>query len=142
MSSYVCDRRTILQVSATALATIGTAGCLNQQSSTNQIVTMTADFGFDSKTTTIESGRTVTWKNTSDVDHTVTAYGDEIPDGDVATYFASGSFKSERSARDRVREGLIAPDDEYEHTFEEPGTYKYYCIPHESSGMVGTIQVE
>ena len=26
-------------------------------------------------------------------------------------------------------------------TFEEPGTYDYYCIPHESQGMVGTVTV-
>ena len=27
------------------------------------------------------------------------------------------------------------------HTFEMEGTYEYYCNPHRSSGMVGTIQV-
>ncbi len=120
--------------------TIGTAGCLNRQSSTNRTVTMTGDFGFDPKTATIEPGQTVTWKNTSDVDHTVTAYEDEIPD--AAAYFASGGFESERAARNHVTEGLIASDGEYEYTFEEPGTYEYYCIPHESSGMVGTVHVK
>lgn len=29
----------------------------------------------------------------------------------------------------------------YEHTFETLGTYEYYCAPHESAGMVGTIEV-
>lgn len=101
---------------------------------------MTDDFGFGPKTKTIETGQTVTWTNTSDVDHTVTAYEDEIPDS--ATYFASGGFESERAARNHVTEGLIAPGGEYEHTFEEPGVYEYYCVPHESSGMVGTVQVE
>lgn len=101
---------------------------------------MTADFGFEPKTAMIEPGQTVTWENRSDVDHTVTAYEDGISDGD--TYFASGSFESERAARDDVTEGLIAPDDGYEHTFERAGTYEYYCVPHESSGMVGTVQVE
>lgn len=101
---------------------------------------MTGDFGFDPKIKTIEPGQTVTWTNTSDVDHTVTAYGDRIPDG--ATYFASGGFESERAARNHVTEGLIASGSEYEHTFEEPGTHEYYCVPHESSGMVGTVQVE
>jgi len=27
------------------------------------------------------------------------------------------------------------------HTFEVAGTYEYYCQPHRSSGMVGTVQV-
>jgi plastocyanin len=101
---------------------------------------MTGDFGFDPKTATIEPGQTVTWKNTSNVDHTVTAYEDKIPD--AAAYFASGGFESERATRNHVTEGLIAPDGEYEYTFEEPGTYEYYCLPHESSGMVGTVHVK
>jgi plastocyanin len=29
----------------------------------------------------------------------------------------------------------------YEHTFETLGTYEYYCQPHQSAGMVGTIEV-
>ena len=29
----------------------------------------------------------------------------------------------------------------YEHTFETLGTYEYYCEPHRSAGMVGTIEV-
>ena len=29
----------------------------------------------------------------------------------------------------------------YEHTFETLGTYEYYCAPHQSAGMVGTIEV-
>ncbi|WP_310908801.1 plastocyanin/azurin family copper-binding protein [Natrinema sp. 1APR25-10V2] len=101
---------------------------------------MTGDFGFDPEMTTIETGQTVTWVNSSDVDHTITAYEAEIPDG--ATYFASGGFESERAARERLSEGLVPPDSEYEHTFETAGTYEYYCVPHESSEMVGTVRVE
>ena len=29
----------------------------------------------------------------------------------------------------------------YEHTFETLGTYEYYCQPHETAGMVATIEV-
>ena len=29
----------------------------------------------------------------------------------------------------------------YEHTFETLGTYEYYCQPHQTAGMVGTIEV-
>ena len=29
----------------------------------------------------------------------------------------------------------------YEHTFETLGTYEYYCQPHQSAGMVGTVEV-
>lgn len=140
MPSKPCDRRTLLRLSGAALSMIGITGCLDRPSSTDQPVTMTDDFGFDPKTKTIETGQTVTWTNTNDVDHTVTAYEDEVPDS--APYFASGGFESERAARNHVAEGLIAPGGEYDHTFEEPGAYEYYCVPHESSGMVGTVRVE
>jgi len=30
---------------------------------------------------------------------------------------------------------------QYEHTFEEDGIYKYYCVPHEGLGMKGAIVV-
>jgi len=140
MSLEFYDRRAMLRLSTAALATVSTAGCLNGQSSSIQTVTMPDNLMFEPETATIETGETVTWTNESDIDHTVTAYEDEIPD--EAAYFASGGFESERAARNRVTEGLIAPGENYEHTFEEPGTYGYFCIPHEGSGMVGTVQVK
>jgi len=133
------NRRTVLRLSTAALATLSTAGCLNGQSPSTLTVTMPDDHTFEPKTATIETGGTVTWTNESDIQHTVTAYEDEIPDD--AAYFASGGFESERAARNRVTEGLIAPGENYEHTFDQPGTYGYCCIPHESSGMVGTVLV-
>ncbi|MFC7138412.1 plastocyanin/azurin family copper-binding protein [Halosimplex aquaticum] len=101
---------------------------------------MPDNLSFEPKTATIDSGGTVTWTNESDIRHTVTAYEDETPD--EAAYFASGGFESERAARNRVTEGLLASGEKYEHTFDQPGTYRYFCIPHESSGMVGTVRVE
>ena len=133
------NRRTVLRLSTAALATLSTAGCLSGQASSSLAVTMPDDHTFEPKTATIETGGTVTWTNESDIQHTVTAYEDEIPA--EAVYFASGGFESERAARNRVTEGLIAPGENYEHTFDQPGTYGYCCIPHESSGMVGTVLV-
>ena len=140
MSLKFYGRRAVLRLSTATLATLSTAGCLNGQSSSIQTVTMPDNLTFEPKTATIETGETVMWTNESDIQHTVTAYEDEIPDG--AAYFASGGFESERAAKNRVSEGLIAPGGSYEHTFDQPGTYGYLCIPHESSGMVGTVRVE
>lgn len=95
---------------------------------------------FSPETITVTAGTSLRWENSSEIEHTVTAYEEQIPDD--ATYFASGGFDSEQAARNNVTEGLIAPGAEYEHTVTEPGTYEYYCIPHESSGMIGTIRVE
>lgn len=38
----------------------------------------------------------------------------------------------------------FAPDAVYEHTFDEPGTYRYYCSLHGTAvaGMVGAVVVE
>ncbi|WP_336002513.1 cupredoxin domain-containing protein [Halorientalis halophila] len=140
MSLERYDRRAVLRLGTATLATVGTAGCSNRQSSSIQTVTMPDDRTFEPETVPIESGETVRWTNESDVDHTVTASADEIPD--EAAYFASGGFESERAARNRVTEGLIAPGENYEYTLDRPGTYGYYCIPHESSGMAGTVRVK
>ena len=140
MPSNIYKRRSILRLSTATLATLTTAGCLGGPSSLDQTITMPSDLRFEPKTATIESGETVTWTNGSDIEHTVTAYEDGIPDG--AAYFASGGFESERTARNRVTEGLIAPGENYEHTFDQPGTYGYFCIPHEGSGMVGTVRIK
>ena len=32
-------------------------------------------------------------------------------------------------------------DGTFSFTFEEPGTYDYFCIPHEKMGMVGSVTV-
>jgi plastocyanin len=37
--------------------------------------------------------------------------------------------------------GFVNGGQSYSHTFDVPGTYRYFCLPHESLGMVGTIVV-
>ncbi|QLG62276.1 plastocyanin/azurin family copper-binding protein [Halorarum salinum] len=140
MPSGSCDRRSFVRLGGAALSAVPTVGCLRRRPTAARRVTMTDAFAFDPRTATVGAGRTVRWENESDVGHTVTAYGDAVPSD--ARYFASGGFDSERAARAGVTEGLVPPGGEYEHAFEEPGTYGYFCIPHESSGMVGTVRVE
>jgi plastocyanin len=38
---------------------------------------------------------------------------------------------------------VFAPGDEYQHVFDAPGTYRYYCSLHGTSevGMIGTVVV-
>lgn len=110
------------------------------------------DVGMDRNAFTPESaevtaGEPLVWKNTSGSVHTVTGYDGSF-EGE-ADYFASGGFESEGAARDAWNEdqgGAIGTGDTFEHTFEVPGTYQYFCIPHEFDGngrarMVGTITV-
>jgi plastocyanin len=103
-------------------------------------VTITAAQAFDPPTITIGIGGTVTWDNASSEQHTVTAVEDALPPG--AGYFASGGAESEDEANAEVSAGFLGPGDSYTHTFDAPGTYRYYCIPHEESGMTGMVVVE
>jgi plastocyanin len=109
-------------------------------SSDGSSVTMSEDFRFEPREITVAPGQTITFANTSSQVHTVTAYEDEIPDG--AEFFASGGFSSEEAARDDFTKGFIQPGDTYKLTLEVPGTYQYFCFPHESTDMKGTIVVE
>jgi plastocyanin len=103
-------------------------------------VEMTDGLKFEPKNIQVSAGTTVTWENVGAVAHSVTAYEDKIPDD--AKYFASGGFDSQSAAEDGYPdEGSIAEGETYEHTFETTGTYEYYCIPHEMSGMVGKVKV-
>jgi plastocyanin len=39
-------------------------------------------------------------------------------------------------------EGLVfAPGESFDITFDEAGTYTFWCAPHKGAGMIGTIEV-
>lgn len=95
---------------------------------------------FDPSTITLRVGETLSFVNDSNQAHTVTAYEDSLPDG--LPYFASGGFKDEESARDGVTRALIDPGESFEVSFPVPGLARYFCLPHEDQGMIGTIVVE
>ena len=95
---------------------------------------------FEPEVLTIATGETVTFVSESDDAHSVTAYEDGLPED--ALYFASGGFENEREARDDVAGGLLSPGESFEVKLDVPGTYRYFCIPHEDSGMTGRIVVE
>ncbi len=103
------------------------------------VIDMTDELVFDPDSTTVAPGTTVVWENVGDIGHSVTAYEEEIPDD--AEYFASGGFEDEQSARDAYPEGDVPGGESFEHTFEVEGTYGYFCVPHESAGMVAELTV-
>ena len=71
---------------------------------------------------TIAAGGHVEWANTDNTMHFATS-------GDGATMTPDGVFDS----------GMMNPGDTFSFTFEEPGTYPYYCMVH--AWMVGTVIV-
>jgi len=131
----------MLRLSGATAATLAgatpLAGCSGDGSSGNS-VDMTEALAFDPDSITVEVGTTVTWENVGSVGHTVTAYGDELPAD--AAYFASGGFASEAAARESINGGIVESDESYTHTFGVAGEYGYFCVPHEGSGMTGTVR--
>jgi len=98
------------------------------------------DHSFTPQTLEISGGDTIKWINDTDEAHTVTAAEDSLPDG--AAYFSSGNASDEREANEELARELIDPGGSFQWTFDEAGTYRYYCIPHKPDGMVGEVVVE
>ena len=96
-------------------------------------VRMTNSLKYVPEEVTVRAGRTVVWTNTSSMFHTVTADPALAKDRSHARLpEGAGPFDS----------GNIAPGGAFRHTFEVPGTYVYFCIPHEAVGMVGRSIVQ
>src|ERR671921_1328106 len=74
---------------------------------------------FDPANITVEPGTTVTWVQGGNNPHATTSY-----DG----LWDSGMIEG-------------GPGGTFSFTFEESGTYDYFCIPHEDLGMVGSVTV-
>lgn len=95
-------------------------------------VGMTNSLKFTPPTVRIKVGETVRWKNSSLLVHTVTADPAEATiEGSVALPEGAEAFNS----------GLMDPEQTFEHTFTEAGTYTYFCIPHEAAKMRGQVIV-
>lgn len=112
-------------------------GCSGGGGASGKTVEMVEGQRFDPESLTVAPGTTVEFVNVSSEAHTVTAYEGRAPEP-----FSSGGFDSEEAARDDLAEALVGQEASFEFTFDEPGTYEYFCIPHEDQGMKGTIVVE
>lgn len=80
----------------------------------------TSALTFEPAEVTITPGTTVRWVNESSMLHTVT------PDGHD----------------EWEEESLPSSGDTFTHTFESAGEFDYYCSPHLSAGMTGSITVQ
>jgi LPXTG-motif cell wall-anchored protein len=74
------------------------------------------DFEFAPKAITVNVGDTVTWSNSGPTDHTATAN--------------DGSFDT----------GLLAKGESGSHTFDQAGTFSYFCQPHPFMKATITVQ--
>lgn len=97
-----------------------------------QIVEMTIGLDFIPVRIAVYEGDVVEWRNTSPFTHTVTADPAlaENPEN-VRLPPGAAPFHS----------GNVPPGEIFRHTFTVSGTYRYFCVPHQGSGMVGTVLV-
>ncbi|WP_227373901.1 plastocyanin/azurin family copper-binding protein [Haladaptatus halobius] len=137
------NRRAFLAgvVGAASATVSGCTGLLNTGSNAPEGDISMGSRSFNPRKFEVKTGVPVVWTNTDMRRHSVTAYEDGIPN--EAEYFASGGFDSEQAARKAWQKGkgTINPNTTFEHTFEVPGSYSYFCIPHEAAGMSGTVVV-
>jgi amicyanin len=117
MQTLRLERRThapgaVLLVAAFLAATLLLPGTALAEDAAVQI----DDFAFSPPSLTVKAGITVTWRNKDDIPHTVAS--------------STRLFKS----------GALDTDDSYSFTFNEPGTYQYFCSLHPH--MTGKIVVE
>lgn len=83
-------------------------------------VVQVVDNAFSPQSVTIQTGDTVRWTHEGQNFHTITP--------DEHSEWARQEFPAGSGA--------------FEHTFNTPGTFPYFCEPHQSIGMVGTITVQ
>jgi plastocyanin len=106
-------RKTLLATTAALLVLVSPAA-LAQETRTVEA----DDNVFEPPEITVQVGDTVVFDNVGDLPHTATA--------------EDGSFDS----------GNLDPGQNFEVTFDTPGTFPYICEYHEVLGMVGTVVVE
>ncbi|MCE8017106.1 plastocyanin [Halomonas sp. MCCC 1A17488] len=100
----------------TALATLLLSGAAGADNGVVEVEMR--DYGFHPAELEVEVGTTVRWANV-----------EKRTSHDV--YFHEEDLGSER----------LFPEENWERTFDEPGTYPYHCRPHESRDMEGVVVV-
>lgn len=97
------------------------------------VVNMQPDLTFSPAHVQIRSGQTIRWVNTSNFDHTSTADPAKSLDPESNVELPEGAQTWDS--------GSMAPGASFERAFTVTGDYTYFCDPHESQGMIGTITV-
>lgn len=96
------------------------------------VVQITDRLRFEPNTVEITVGDEVEWKNVSVLVHTVT--------GDPSLTQLAGSAVLPVGAAPFNSDNM-EPEAAFRHRFDVPGSYRYFCIPHEAAKMTGEIVV-
>lgn len=109
------------------------AGAAQQQ----HTVRMTPDLQFEPRVITVPVGATVVWVNDSPgMAHSATA----DPERESPT--VPGTRALFPQGAEPFDSGMMPPGSTFEHTFDVPGRYIYFCITHKEENMIGEVIVE
>src|SRR5579862_4427687 len=107
---------------------------------TVKMIGSSSGYSFQSSMVRIKVGQSVKFVTVSGGPHNVTFDQADIPDG------AASTLDQDMPRQQAKLTGPLVtnPDDSYTITFKgaKAGAYKFYCLPHQSLGMQGTIIVE
>jgi plastocyanin len=98
------------------------------------VVEMTLQLQFVPEQLTVNVGDTVTWRTVGPIPHTSTC------DPSLAANPAQSVALPEGA--EPWNSDLVGDGKEFSHTFEVPGEYRYFCIPHEAAGMIASLTVQ
>ncbi|QRV16626.1 hypothetical protein JMJ58_07050 [Haloterrigena salifodinae] len=110
----------------------GHGGELDSPSAEAEVTMATTESGahFEPHVVWIETGGRVTWINESG-SHSTTAYHPDNEEPQLVPDEAAAWDSGVLSAQEAT----------FDHTFETEGVYHYYCTPHETAGMIGSVIV-
>merc|ERR1719440_159437 len=87
------------------------------------------ELGFYPNKITVSKGEKVEFVNNKAFPHNIVFDEDNVPAGVNADALSHEDY-------------LNGPGETVSNTFDTPGTYGYYCEPHQGAGMAGTIVVQ
>lgn len=133
------NRRTCLHLLPVLGLSLGLGGCFSEGPADPVggdpavTVEMNSQLRFEPQHVTVSVGEAIRWRNTSSFPHTVTADPQLAANPAVSVRLPTGAST--------FHSGSIQANADYQLTFTVPGEYTYFCLPHEGSGMIGTITV-
>lgn len=130
--AYLTGVRAALRNAVLAGFLVGLAAAPSVRAAT-AVVKITHQEMFSPKTLTIRAGDTVEWINSSGAVHTVT---------DDPALAATPKDATLPKGAAPFNSGFLKAGQAYRHRFTAPGQYRYFCLLHESSGMVGAVLVK
>lgn len=106
-------------------------GCTTANAQASITIDATNSLKFVPATACLKTGGTVTWKSTSDITHTTT------DEPSLAAVASDAAIPKGATGWNHI----LAAGTSFSLKLTVPGTYKYFCIPHETLGMVASITV-